>query len=172
MIIWEYIYCVYTKESLLYTQEISCACTTLLCILWARDPRGPNKGAVQGLGPAQRLFWVPGPWGPWPRACTRVLCMHKRSLVYTQEILLCIHNKCINVTSVAMLRSYAKLCETMRNHAKLYETMRNYAKLCEIMRNYAKLYGNIRNYAKLCQTMRNYVESMRLYARLIFVNVI
>ena len=38
--------------------------------------------------------------------------MHKRSLVYTQEILLCIHNKCINVTCVAMLRSYAKLCKT------------------------------------------------------------
>ena len=30
---------------------------------------GPTKDAVQGLGPAQRLFWVlalaPGPW-PWP----------------------------------------------------------------------------------------------------------
>ena len=56
----------------------------------------------------------------------RLLCMHKRSLVYTQEILLCIHN-------------YAKLCETMRNYTKLCETMRNYAKLCETMRNHAKL---------------------------------
>ena len=63
--------------------------------------------------------------------------MHKRSLVYTQEILLCIHNKCINVTSVAMLRSYAKLCETMQNYAKLRETIRNYAKLCETTRNSA-----------------------------------
>ena len=120
MIIWEYIYCVYTKESLVYTQEISCSCTTLLCILWARDPRGqgPKKGAGPVPGPGPRFFWVPGPWGPWPRACTRVSCMHKRSLVYTQEILLCIHNKC-----------NAKLCETMRNYAKLYKTMRNYANL-------------------------------------------
>ena len=63
------IYCVYTKESLVYTQEISCACTTLLCMLWARDPRGqgPKKGAVQGPGPAQRLFLGPG-LGPWPLA--------------------------------------------------------------------------------------------------------
>ena len=37
-------------------------------------------------------------------ACTALLCMHKRSLVFTQEILLCIHNKCINVTPGAMLR--------------------------------------------------------------------
>ena len=90
----------------MYTQEISCACATLLCMLWARHPRGqgPKKGAVQGPGPAQRLFWVPGPWGPWPRACTRVLRMRKRSLVYTQEILLCIHKKCINVTPGVMLR--------------------------------------------------------------------
>ena len=51
MIIWEDIYCVYTKEFLVYTQEISCACATLLCMLWARDPRGqgPKKGAVRGL---------------------------------------------------------------------------------------------------------------------------
>ena len=112
-------------------------------MLWAREPRGQGlkKGTVQGLGPAQRLFWVPGPWGPWPRACTRVLCMHERSLVYTQEILLCIHN-------------YAKLCETMRNYTKLCETMRNYAKLCETMQNYAKL----------CETMRNYAKLMLNYA--------
>ena len=96
-----YICCVYTKESLVYTQEISCACTTLLCVLWARDPRGqrPKEAAVQGLGPAQLPLWVPGPSGPWPRASTRVLCMHKRSLVYTQEILLGIHNKCILILS-------------------------------------------------------------------------
>ena len=87
---------------------MSGGCATHWCLLWGRDPRGQGhkEGSVQGLGPAQRLFWVPGPWGPWPRACTRVLCMHKRSLVYTQEILLCIHNKCINVTPGAMLRHY------------------------------------------------------------------
>ena len=108
MIIWEYIYCVYTKRSLVHAQEISCACTTLLCMLWARDPRGqgPKKGSVQGLGPAQRLFWVLGPWGPWPRACTRVLRMHKRSLVHTQEILLCIHNKCILILSYHIIILY------------------------------------------------------------------
>ena len=105
MIIWEYIYCVYTKESLVYTQEISCACTTLLCMLWARDPRGqgPKKGAGPVPGPGPRLFWVPGPWGPRPRACTRVLCMHKRSLVYTQEILLCTRNKCILTLSYFLI---------------------------------------------------------------------
>ena len=145
----------------MYTQEISCACTTLLCMLWARDPRGqgPKKGAVQGPGPAQRLFWVPGPWGPWPRACTRVLCLHKRSLVYTQEILLCIHSKCINVTSVAMLRSYAKLCKSMRNYAKLRKTTRNYARLRETTRNYAKLCETMRNYAKLVSPMESYDSS-------------
>ena len=71
-----YAFCVYTRDLLCiqYTQEISCACT------------------VQGLGPAQLPLWVPGPWVPWPRACTRVLCMHKRSLVYTQLFLFCILN--------------------------------------------------------------------------------
>ena len=93
-----------------------------------------------------------------------LLCIHKRtSCVYTRD-LLCMHNtlvhalgqgpqglgardpknalgrsqalKCVNVTSVAMLRSYAKLYETMPNYAKLCETMRNYAKLCETIRNY------------------------------------
>ena len=100
----------------MYTQEISCACTTLLCTLWAREPRGqtPKEAAVQGLGPAQLPLWVPGPWDPWPRACTRVLCMHKRSLVYTQEILLCIHNKCINVTPGVMLRHYWPLLRHYR----------------------------------------------------------
>ena len=67
---------------------------------------------------------------------------------------------------------YASLFEAMRKYVRLCETMQNYARLCDTMRNYAKLYGNMRNYAKLCETMRNYVESMRLYARLIFVNVI
>ena len=93
MMIWEYIYCG-TKEFLVYTQEISCACTTLLCMLWARDPRGqgPKKGAVQGPGPAQRSL-APGPWPlvPGPEhaqeccACTRdLLCIHKRFFcVYT-----------------------------------------------------------------------------------------
>ena len=62
-----------------------------------------TRDLFQGLGPAQRLFWVPGPWGPWPRACTRVLCMHKRSLVYTQEIFLCTRNKCILTLSYLLI---------------------------------------------------------------------
>ena len=147
---------------------MSCFC------LAGREPRGQgiygpeNPGArdqawdpKRAHGPAQApdraLFWVPGPWGPWPRACTRVLCMHKRSLVYAQEILLCIHNKCINVTSVAMLRSYAKLCETMRNYTKLYETTRSYPKLCETIRNYAKLWkldAQFRANVSICTRLR------------------
>ena len=46
-----------------------------------------GEAAWAGARPGPRPLWVSGPWGPWPRACTRVLCMHKRSLVYTQEIL-------------------------------------------------------------------------------------
>ena len=58
--------CVYTrdllciKESLVYTQEISCTCTTLLCMLWATEPRSqePTKAA----GPVR-----PPPPTPHPR---------------------------------------------------------------------------------------------------------
>ena len=88
-------YCVYTKESLVYTQEISCACTTLLCMLWAREPRG--QGPKRALGP------VPGPgramFGPWPLGslaqsthksvvhAQEISCVCTRdSFVYTQEI--------------------------------------------------------------------------------------
>ena len=119
MIIWEYIYCVYTKESLVCTQEISCACTTLLCILWARDPRGqePNKKALGRSRTLDRAFFgslppeIPGPEHAQECcACTRdLLCTHKRFFcVYTA------------------VRNYAKLCKTMRNYAKLCETIRNY----------------------------------------------
>ena len=62
--------------------------------------RGP------GLGPAQALFLGCGPWVPWLRACTRVLCMHKRSLVYTQEILLCIHKKSHKYTNFVINTHY------------------------------------------------------------------
>ena len=88
------------KKSLVYKQknilcihkrflghaQHSCACS---------GPGNPGaraqKGRGPGLGPAQAPFLGPGPWVPWPRASTRVLCMHKRSHVYTQEILLCVH---------------------------------------------------------------------------------
>ena len=62
--------CVYTTKSLVYTQEISCACATLLCMLWARDPRG--QGPKKGAGP------VPGPG-------SLAQSMHK-SVVHAQEI--------------------------------------------------------------------------------------
>ena len=100
-----------------------------------------------------------------------------------QEILLCIRNKCINVTSVACsgakqnyaklcktMQNYAKLCETMRHYAKLYETLRNYAKLCETIRNYAKLYKTIRNYTKLYEAMRNYAKYGRPIPSKCFLN--
>ena len=87
----------------------------LLCIHKRISCVGPGPGT----GPAPFL-------GPWPLG-SLAQSMHKSVVhvqeisCYTQEILLCIHNKCINVTSVAMLRSYAKLCETMRNYAKLLQ---------------------------------------------------
>ena len=69
---------------LVHAQD-SCACTTLLCmhntLVHAQEPGlGPKKGAVQGLGPAQRPFWVPGlvpVHAQECRACTRILCMHR-----------------------------------------------------------------------------------------------
>ena len=99
---------VYTQENLLcihkrYTQEISGACTTLLCMLWAREPRGrgPKKAAVEGLGPAQLPFWVPGlvpgPWVSWPSAFTRVLCMHNTPCTS----ILCIHRNLDSITHAA-----------------------------------------------------------------------
>ena len=102
------------KKSLVYTQK------NLLCIhkrslvhaqhsCTCSGPGNPGaraqKGRGPGLGPAQAHFLDPGPWVPWPRACTRVLCMHKRALVYTQEILLCIHNKCIIILSYYIIIS-------------------------------------------------------------------
>ena len=65
---------------------------------------GTQKGSWAGPRPWTAASLGPGPWVPWPRACTRMLCMHKRSLLYTQEILLCIHNKCILILSYHILR--------------------------------------------------------------------
>ena len=145
--------CIHKRISCVYTRDLLCMHNTLVHAL-GQGPQG-----VQGPGPAQRIFWFPWPWGPWPRACTRVLCMHKRSLVYTQEILLCMYNKCINVTSVAMLRSYAKLCKSMQKYAKLRKTTRNYARLRETTRHYAKLRKTMRNYVKLVSPMESYDSS-------------
>ena len=51
--------CVYTQESLVYAQEISCACTTLLCMLWAREPRGqgPKKATKKSLVYKQEILF-------------------------------------------------------------------------------------------------------------------
>ena len=93
----------YINKILVHAQD-SCACTTLVCMHWAREPRGqglglgPNEAAGPVPGPGPLPFWVPGlahglvpgPWVPWPSAsqercaCTRVLRMHK-NLVYAQE---------------------------------------------------------------------------------------
>ena len=100
---------VYTQKriSCVYTRDLLCMHNTLVHAL-GQGPQGPGtkkrRGPGPGTGPAP--FWVPGPWGPWPRACTRVLCMHKRSLVYTQEILLCIHNKYVLILSYHIIILY------------------------------------------------------------------
>ena len=84
----------------------SCACTALLCMHntlvhalgqgtqgrgtkpGARDQAwDPKRARVQGLGPAQRPFSVPGLVPVHAQeccACTRVLCMHK-NLEHAQE---------------------------------------------------------------------------------------
>ena len=72
---------VYTQKNLLCIHEISCACTTLLCILWAIDPRGPGTQKRRRAGP--------GPWtapflGPWPLG-SLAQSMHK-SVVHAEEI--------------------------------------------------------------------------------------
>ena len=51
-------------------------------LVHAQEPSlGPKKGAVQGLGPAQCSFWVPG---LVPVHAQGVLCMHK-NLVHVEE---------------------------------------------------------------------------------------
>ena len=90
------VYCVYTrnllclhtrflclhKRSLVYTQK-NLLCTHKRFLVHAQHScrgQGPKKGTVQGLGPAQRPFWVPGLVPVHAQeycACTRVLCIHK-----------------------------------------------------------------------------------------------
>ena len=131
--------CIHKRISSVYTRDLLCIHNTLAHAL-GQGTQALDRCLFGSLAPG-----VPGP--EHAQEC----CACTRDLVYTQEILLCIHNKCINVASVAMLRSYAKLCETMRNYAKLFETMRNYVKLFETMRNNSKLCETMRNYAKLCR---------------------
>ena len=69
---------VYTQKNLLCIHEISCACTTLL-----QGP-GTQKGRWAGPRPWTRAL------SPWP---VQECCACTRSLVYTQEILLCIHRR-------------------------------------------------------------------------------
>ena len=85
--------CIRKRISCVYTRDLLCMHNTLVRAL-GQGPQGPGtqKRRAPGPGTGPAPFLGPWPWGPWPKACTRVLCMHKRSLVYTQEILLCIHN--------------------------------------------------------------------------------
>ena len=76
------------KKSLVYTQK------NLLLSMHKRS-----------LVHAQHSCACSGPGTPGARDPKRQLGRSQAPLVYTQEILLCIHNKCIKVTSVAMLRS-------------------------------------------------------------------
>ena len=89
----KYISCVYTKESLVYTQEISCACTTLLCIMVLmfvyisdviflnKNCRRPHYAKHRSVVHAQESC-----------ACTRISCVDTRiSSVYTRDFL-CRHN--------------------------------------------------------------------------------
>ena len=83
---------VYARDLLCMHQRFSWVCTRdLLCmrntVAGARDPKRA-LGRSQGLDRA--LFGSLAP--------ARVLCMHKRSLVYTQEILLCIHKRSLVYT--------------------------------------------------------------------------
>ena len=75
-----------------------------------------------------------GPQGPGPKKGAR-------SLVYTQEVLLSIHNKCINVTPGAMLRHYWPL---LRHYWPL---LRNYWPL---LRHYCATIGHY------CATIGHY----------------
>ena len=94
---------------IVYTQK------KLLCIHKRSLVHAQHSCACQGPGTQKRRWAGPGPWtapflGPWPLG-SLAQSMHKSvahaqeiSCVYTRDSL-CIRNQCINVTSVAMLRS-------------------------------------------------------------------
>ena len=63
--------CIHKRISCVYTRDLLCMHNTLVHAL-GQGPQGP--GTQKRRGP-----------GPGPRACTRVLRMHKRSLVYTRD---------------------------------------------------------------------------------------
>ena len=94
---------------LVHAQD-SCACTRLLCMHWAREPKGQGPSQGPGTRPATQKSSGPGPGtgpaaflgprpGPWPLqcmhksvvhaqeccACTRILCMHE-NLVHAQYL--------------------------------------------------------------------------------------
>ena len=79
-------------HKILVHAQHSCACTTLLCMHWAREPRG--QGPSQGPG-TRPLAWSLAPGSPGPLhaqeccACTRVLCMDK-NLAHAQKSCACI----------------------------------------------------------------------------------
>ena len=70
-----------------------------LWMKWTRESGLGQGRPVLVLGLTACHVWAPRRVGSGVRVCARVLCMHKRSLVYTQKMLLCIHNKCILIFS-------------------------------------------------------------------------
>ena len=92
----KYAYCVYTKESLVYTQEISCACTTLLCRALGQGTQGPGTQRGSWAGPRP---WTAASLAPWPLGslarsmhttvvhAQEISCVYTRnSFVYTQQM--------------------------------------------------------------------------------------
>ena len=64
--------CIHKRISCGYTRDLLCIHNTLA---GARDPK---RARVQGLGAAQRPFWVPGP-------CKSVVHAQEISCVYTRD---------------------------------------------------------------------------------------
>ena len=80
----KYTYCVYRKESLVYTQEILCMHNTLVHALGQEPQRpGTQRGSWAGPRPWTAAFLGSRP-GPWPGSLAQ--CMHK-SPVHAQDIL-------------------------------------------------------------------------------------
>ena len=98
----------YCMHKILVHAQHSCACTTLLCMYWAREPRGQGpsqgpgagpgtqkgSGPKPGTGPAAFLGPMPGPWplawslapgfpgpdGPWPLGSRPIFARQKHDI--------------------------------------------------------------------------------------------
>ena len=77
MIIWDLL-CRHKRISCVYTRDLLCMHNTLVHALGqGTQGPGPKKGAWAVLGPGRAFFGSLAP--------ARVLCMHKRSRVYTRD---------------------------------------------------------------------------------------